>query len=91
MLPLPLETELFHPSPGSPELRQKWGLTEQDQVIFFQGTLYDFSGLDLFLREFPALLGQIPRARLLVVGDGPQRPLLESIIAASSFILTDCL
>jgi glycosyltransferase involved in cell wall biosynthesis len=81
LLALPLETNLFHPSPGSTELRRKWGFGEEDRIIFFQGTLYDFSGLDLFLREFPALLEQVPAAKLLLVGDGPQRALLESIIA----------
>jgi glycosyltransferase involved in cell wall biosynthesis len=81
LLAYPLETNLFHPSPGSTELRRKWGFGEEDRIIFFQGTLYDFSGLDLFLREFPALLEQVPAAKLLLVGDGPQRTLLESIIA----------
>jgi glycosyltransferase involved in cell wall biosynthesis len=80
LLPYPLETNIFRPSPPSAELRRKWGFDEQDKIIFFQGTLYDFSGLDIFLREFPGLLRQVPNAKLLLVGDGPQRALLESII-----------
>ena len=81
LLPFPLETYLFRPSPGSDALRRKWGFGDKDKIIFFQGTLYDFSGLDIFLHEFPALLKQIPEAKLLLVGDGSQRTLLESIIA----------
>jgi glycosyltransferase involved in cell wall biosynthesis len=80
LLPYPLEIDRFRPSPGSTELRRKWGFGKNDKIIFFQGTLYDFSGLDIFLREFPALLEQVPAAKLLLVGDGPQRPLLESLV-----------
>lgn len=79
-LPYPLETNLFRPSPASTELQRKWGFEKKDKIIFFQGTLYDFSGLDIFLREFPALLKEVPAAKLLLVGDGSQRALLESII-----------
>ncbi|MFC1904246.1 glycosyltransferase family 4 protein [Chloroflexota bacterium] len=80
LLALPVEMNLFHPSPESTELRQKSGLGEQDQIILFQGTLYPFSGLDLFLYQFPELLEQIPNAKLLLVGNGPQRPELERIV-----------
>lgn len=81
LLTLPVEMNLFHPFLDSAELRHEWGLGEQDQIILFQGTLYHFSGLDLFLRQFPVLLEQVPNAKLLVVGDGPQRPVLEKIAA----------
>ncbi len=80
LLALPVETNLFRPFPDSAELRRKWGLGEKDQIILFQGTLYHFSGLDLFLRQFPVLLEQVPSAKLLLVGDGPQRPGLERIV-----------
>jgi len=81
LLALPVETNLFRPFPDSTELRRKWGLGKKDQIILFQGTLYNFSGLDLFLHQFPMLLEQVPSAKLLLVGDGPQRPTLESIVA----------
>ncbi|GAG20575.1 unnamed protein product, partial [marine sediment metagenome] len=81
LLPLPVELDLFRPFLDSAELRHKWGLGEQDQIILFQGTLYHFSGLDLFLHQFPTLLEQVSNAKLLLVGDGPQRPVLERIVA----------
>lgn len=77
LLALPVEISLFRPFPGSTELRRKWGLGERDHIILFQGTLYNFSGLGLFLSQFPTLLEQMPGIKLLLVGDGPQRPLLE--------------
>ena len=81
LLALPVETNLFRPFLDSLELRYKWGLGEQCQIILFQGTLYNFSGLDLFLHQFPMLLEQVPSAKLLIVGDGLQRPVLERIVA----------
>ncbi|MFH1382041.1 MAG: glycosyltransferase family 4 protein [Chloroflexota bacterium] len=80
LLPLPIDTSLFHPSVDYNDVRKKWGLTGQDQVIVFIGTLFEFSGLDGFLRQFPRVLADVPKVKLLIVGDGPQRQKLESII-----------
>ena len=80
LLPMPVDTNLFYPSPNSAEIRQKWGLSEKGQIIVFIGTLFEFSGLDVFIHEFPQVVKQIPEAKLLIVGDGPQRPKLEGII-----------
>lgn len=80
LLPLPVDTTIFRPSVDASDIRQKWGFSEKDQVIVFIGTLFEFSGLDSFIRNFPQVVGAIPEARLLIVGDGPQRPRLEQII-----------
>jgi len=80
LLPLPIDTSLFHPSVDCAEVRQKWGLGEKNQVVLFIGTLFDFCGLDGFIRQFPRVIAEFPEARLLIVGDGPQRPKLERTI-----------
>ncbi len=80
LLPLPVDTGLFRPGLDSAEIRQKWSLSPQDKVVLFIGTLFSFSGLDGFLREFPRIVRQVPDARLLIVGDGSQRKELEGII-----------
>lgn len=80
LLLFPIDTGLFHPSVDCSEVRQQWGFSESDQVIVFIGTLFKFSGLDAFINEFPRVLKEIPEAKLLIVGDGPQRPTLERII-----------
>jgi len=79
-LPFPIDTGLFRPSVDCSEVRQKWGLSESDQVIVFIGTLFEFSGLDAFIRQFPRVIKEVPEAKLLIVGDGPQRVKLERII-----------
>lgn len=81
LLPLPIDTGIFHPSVNYSEVQQKWGFGQKDRVIVFIGTLFEFSGLDGFIRQFPRVIETIPAARLLIVGDGPQRHKLESIIA----------
>ena len=81
LLLLPIDRDIFHPSTDCSAIQQKWGLNKEVPVIVFVGTLFEFSGLDGFIQEFPGILQQIPNARLLIVGDGPQRSTLEKIIA----------
>jgi glycosyltransferase involved in cell wall biosynthesis len=83
LLLMPIDTGIFHPSDDYQEIRQKWGFTAKDRVVVFIGTLFPFTGLDGFIRQFPRVTGRVPDARLLIVGDGPQRPALERIIAAA--------
>jgi len=77
---MPVDTAIFYPSPAPAELRRKWGIKEMDSVILYIGTLFDFSGLDAVIQHLPEIIVQVPGARLLIVGDGPQRLKLEGII-----------
>jgi glycosyltransferase involved in cell wall biosynthesis len=76
---IPVDTEMFKPAPAPDALRQKWGLSKEDAVIVFTGTLFDFSGLDIVIKHFHEVLKEVPNAKLLLVGDGPQRARLEKI------------
>jgi len=80
LLPFPMDTGLFRPGVDTSEPRRKWGLKENEPVIVFVGTLFDFSGLDEFITNFPKVLKEIPATKLLIVGDGVQRPRLERLI-----------
>jgi glycosyltransferase involved in cell wall biosynthesis len=80
LLPLGVDTELFRPDIDGSELRRQWGLGDGPVVVFI-GTLYDFSGLDTVIEQWPGIVKKVPGVKLLVVGDGPQRPGLEKIIA----------
>jgi len=81
LLPLGIDTNQFKPGIDTTELCRKWGLSNEATVIVFIGTLFDFSGLDDFIRRFSGIIKQIPEVKLLIVGDGPQRPSLERIIS----------
>lgn len=80
LLPLPIDTGIFHPDTDYASVQQKWGISSADKVIVFIGTLFKFSGLDGFLQQFPRVLEKIPAAKLLIVGDGIQRNKLEALI-----------
>ena len=84
LLPMPVDTNMFRPSIDSSEVRKKWGFNENDRIILFIGTLFEFSGLDVLIPRFPEVIKQVPEAKLLIVGDGPQRPKLEEIITESN-------
>ena len=80
ILPLPIDTTVFRPLVDCSDVRQRWGVGDSDQVLVFIGTLYEFSGLDEFIRVFPRICAVFPRTKLLIVGDGPQRPRLDRLI-----------
>ncbi len=84
LLLIPADTDMFHPAPADAELRQKWGLGKGDKIVLFIGTLFNFSGLDVLIRRFPEVLKEVPEAKLLIVGDGPQRSKLEKIVIEAS-------
>ncbi|MBN1161419.1 MAG: glycosyltransferase [Dehalococcoidales bacterium] len=80
LLLISVDTEMFKPAPVPEELRRKWGLSAEDAIILFIGTLFEFSGLDILIKSLPEVLKEVPQAKLLLVGDGPQRHALEKII-----------
>jgi len=49
-------------------------------TMVFAGTLPLFSGLDILISRMPYLITRTPNLRLLIVGDGAQRPKLEQMI-----------
>ncbi len=51
-------------------LKEQLGITERDRVIIFIGTFFEFSGLDRYIDQFPAILQAVPEAKLLLVGGG---------------------
>ena len=85
VLPMTVDTDSF--CHFKSDIGEKWGLTEDDSVILFMGTLFKFSGLDSFIANFRHILRKIPNAKLLVVGDGEQRRDLEWL--ASEYDITD--
>lgn len=80
------------PSAGARErIRRELGLADDAQVLGLIGRLSPEKGQAFFLPAFPELLATHPRARLLVVGEGPTRKACEQAIAqrntATSVIL----
>ncbi|WP_027720321.1 glycosyltransferase [Maridesulfovibrio zosterae] len=80
LLLFPLELEQFKPRAVKVGFREKWGITDDDRVLVFIGTLYEFGGMKDFVSRFPEVLASVPQAKLFVVGDGVIRQEMERII-----------
>ena len=53
-------------------------------LVAYAGRLVPQKGVDVLLRAMPIVARRVPAARLLVAGEGPDRPRLESIMDALS-------
>lgn len=68
-----VDTHRFRPVP--PLLRQD----EVSGSILLPRRLFKKNGVEFAIRAFPRILEAIPHARLLVVGEGPERPRMEAL------------
>lgn len=65
------------PESAGTEFRRQHGILPEDKVIGIIGRLVEVKGHDTLVRAMPAILAKEPAARLLIVGDGPDRPALN--------------
>ncbi|HEY6544968.1 MAG TPA: glycosyltransferase family 1 protein [Dokdonella sp.] len=72
-----VDTRLFDPARRDENLRAAWGAGSGDLVVVHVGRLAPEKNLDLALRAFAAIRARHPRARCVVVGDGPSRDALQ--------------
>jgi glycosyltransferase involved in cell wall biosynthesis len=68
-----VDTDLFTPARREPALRGNWGVRGDAPVMLCVGRLAAEKSLGLALQAFRALQARIPAARMVMVGDGPQR------------------
>lgn len=72
-----VDTRLFSPLHRSRELRASWGAGDDDIVVLAVGRIAPEKNLPVVLAAFDAMRRARPRARLVFVGDGPERATLE--------------
>jgi len=80
LLPFGVDMSKFNPYVEAEELRSKLGIAGDDKVIVYVGTLFEFSGLDLYLKQFPAVLKEFPEAKLVIVGGGALLEKLKELV-----------
>lgn len=66
-----INLELFKPPGKRHETRWTLGIADEASVVLFVGRLGYPKRVDLLLQAIRQLRGQIPTARLLIIGDGP--------------------
>ena len=74
------DKDVFYPQPKDLELVRKFSITENDQVVLFAGTLYNFSGLDVLIRHLANSQKERNNLKFIIVGHGEQFDLLQQII-----------
>ncbi|MGC9514414.1 glycosyltransferase family 4 protein [Methanocrinis sp.] len=96
-----VETDVFSPSKIKAkrieELRERYSIGEEDEVILFVGRLEPVKGVIPLLEAMPEVLAEHPRAKLIVVGRGTledrvramAEPLGESVKVVSDFLDLD--
>jgi L-malate glycosyltransferase len=66
------------PAESGEAFRDRVGIAPDAKVIGIVGRLVPVKGHDALLRTMPGVLAKVPEARLLIVGDGPERQALEN-------------
>jgi phosphatidyl-myo-inositol dimannoside synthase len=69
----------FHPGCGGAEVRRRLGIDADAPVVVCTARLVRRKGQDTLIRAWPGVLARHPDARLLLVGDGPDRARLERL------------
>jgi glycosyltransferase involved in cell wall biosynthesis len=68
-----VDTALFSPKRRCAELRAQWGVNDDQPVVIHVGRFAPEKNIGLALEAFDAIREARPDAKLVLVGDGPQR------------------
>jgi 1,2-diacylglycerol 3-alpha-glucosyltransferase len=83
VLPSGVSLERFREAAGDPEARRRaraeLGVAEDAPLVAFIGRVAKEKSIDMILRALPALVERLPAAKLLIIGEGPERPALEAL------------
>lgn len=75
--PPPLDHRQF--SPDGPDVRAQYGITPETRLLTVIGKLAPGRGFEDALRTFACVRKRVAGARLMVIGHGEHRPLLETL------------
>ena len=65
-----IDLERYDPNIDGSEIRREYGIKQDDSVLFFMGTLFNFSGLKEVALELAKIKDEKPNIKLLFVGKG---------------------
>jgi len=80
-----VDTQLFNPERRSESLRRAWGVTPDAPVVIHVGRLAAEKNLTALIAGFIAIRHSQPQARLLLVGDGPEKNALRNRLPDAIF------
>lgn len=80
----PVDTDLFRPDPTlRDKARLQLGLAPGTMAILMSGVVHKQKGMHHGLAAFSGLAADFPEAKLVIVGDGPERNVLEAAAAGA--------
>ena len=79
VIPYGADPERIMPVFDQTKLRQRLNLPQNDLIVLGAGRLVSKKGFALLVKAMPAVLRVQPQARLLILGDGPERGLIEQL------------
>ena len=74
-----IDAERYDPNIEGSEIRREYGIKDGDLVLFFMGTLFNFSGLKEVALELAKMKDKKPNIKLLFVGKGDAFDALQKI------------
>jgi phosphatidylinositol alpha-1,6-mannosyltransferase len=74
-----VDTERFYPGCGGAEVRRRLGIPAEAPVVVCTARMIKRKGQDTLVRAWPEVLRSHSTARLLLVGDGPNRKAVERL------------
>ena len=84
-----VDENLFQPRKRDMVIAQELGIVEEDRVAVFVGTLFEFCGLDIVIKNIRNIKTQVPTAKIIIVGDGTMARELTEQARQSNF--QDCI
>ena len=76
IIPTSVDTNLFHPD-GRNLLRERWSI--EGPMVLFVGRLEKNKGIETLLRAFHSIVPDVPDAKLVIVGGGPEEYRLHDL------------
>jgi phosphatidylinositol alpha-1,6-mannosyltransferase len=74
-----VDTDRFYPGCGGAEVRKQLGIPADAPVVVCTARMVKRKGQDTLVKAWPSVVAQLPNARLLLVGDGPNRTSVERL------------
>ena len=76
-------TELFKPIKNSNvvgELKNRLHINNDERIVLFVGNLAPWQGVEYLIHATPLIIKEIPKTKILIVGDGIMKEKLESLV-----------
>src|SRR6266705_2636606 len=79
-----VDPRLFRPDPGERSITRQELMCENAKLVVMTRNFHPVYGVSDFIASLPHVIGSIPEARFLLIGDGPLRQELEAQVKESS-------